>query len=293
MDTRSGKGRGTLLAFLVLLAGIFCTGSNGIAADCKAIAENLRKEQSLVKKRDLLAGAIKECAGDPEINYMYGYSLERLRKYDEALKYYNNTTALDKKNAKAFFSMADIYLIQDKVADAVAAYEKGLSLAPGDRRAEKSLESARIKLKALRGESVSSEEAVAVLMAEKSRDREVSPVEATILRLLVLFPGGSAELPEEGADQLSLVAARALSSPELKGAVFEVAGNTDDSGDAAGNMDLSRKRAEVVRHFLVKNFNIDARRLQVAAHGQSQPIVPNTTEQNRSMNNRVEFKRIK
>ncbi|MFA6464470.1 MAG: OmpA family protein [Desulfurivibrionaceae bacterium] len=263
------------------------------AADCKKIAEEISKQRDLIARRDLLVKAVKQCPKDPEINFMQGYSLERLRDYNDALRYYVTASSLDPKHAKALFGMGDVYMVTNKAQDAVNAYEKGLSLDPGNKRAAKSLESARIKLKAQRGESVSSEEAVTVLFEEKSKDREISPIEATILRLLVLFPGKSAGLPEEGGDQLSIVGARAFTSKELKGAIFEVAGNTDDSGDAKANLALSKKRAEAVRNYLIKNCNIDPKKLQVAAYGQTHPIVPNTTEQNRKINNRVEFKRLK
>jgi outer membrane protein OmpA-like peptidoglycan-associated protein len=263
------------------------------AADCKKIAAEISRERGLIARRDLLAKAIKQCPKDPEINFMQGYNLERLRDYNDALRYYVAASTLNPKHAKAFFGLGDIYMVTGKAQNAVAAYEKGLGLDPGNKRAVKSLESARIKLKAQLGESVSSEEAVTVLFAEKSKDREISPIEATILRLLILFPDKSTELPEEGADQLSIMGARALTSRELKGAVFEVVGNTDDSGDAAANLAISRKRAEAVRNYLIKNHNIAAKRLQVAAHGQTDPIVPNSTEQNRKINNRVEFRRLK
>ncbi|HEX9715626.1 MAG TPA: OmpA family protein [Desulfurivibrionaceae bacterium] len=263
------------------------------AADCKKLAVEISRERGLIARRDLLAKAIKQCPKDPEINFMQGYNLERLRDYNDALRYYVAASTLNPKHAKAFFGLGDIYMVTGKAQNAVAAYEKGLGLDPGNKRAAKSLESARIKLKAQLGESVSSEEAVTVLFAEKSKDREISPIEATILRLLILFPDKSTELPEEGADQLSIMGARALTSRELKGAVFEVVGNTDDSGDGAANLAISRKRAEAVRNYLIKNHNIAAKRLQVAAHGQTDPIVPNSTEQNRKINNRVEFKRLR
>lgn len=263
------------------------------AADCQKIAEQISQERDLIARRDLLAAAIKQCPKDPEINFMQGYSLERLRDYKGALPYYVTASTLDPKHARAFFGMGDIYMVTDKAQTAVSAYEKGLGIDPGNKRAAKSLESARIKLKAQRGESVTSEEAVTVLFEEKSKDREISPIEATILRLLILFPGKSTGLPEEGADQLSIMGARAFTSRELQGAVFEVIGNTDDSGDAATNLAVSRKRAESVRNYLIKNCNIEAKKLQVAAHGHTHPIVPNSTEQNRKINNRVEFKRLK
>ena len=263
------------------------------AADCKKIAESIRQERGLIARRELLATAIKQCPKDPDINFMQGYTLERLREYNNALPYYIAASNLSPKDAKPLFGMGDVYMVTDKVQNAVNAYEKGLAIDPGNKRAAKSLEAARIKLKALHGESVSAEEASTVLFEEKTKDREVSPIEATILRLLILFPGKSTALPEEGADQLSIVAGRAFTSPALKGAVFEVVGNTDDSGDAKADLAISRKRAEAVRNFLIKNCNISAKKLQVAANGHTHPIVPNTTEQNRKINNRVEFKRVK
>ena len=288
--------RYTTALCLVLLCGLALPALLPLpasAADCKKMAQEVSRERDLIARRDLLATAIKQCPKDPEINFMQGYSLERLRDYNDALRYYVTASTLDPKHAKAFFGLGDIYMVTDKAQNAVTAYEKGLSLDPGNKRAAKSLESARIKLKAQLGESVSSEEAATVLFAEKSKDREISPIEATILRLLILFPDKSTELPEEGGDQLSIVGARAFTSRELKGAVFEVIGNTDDSGDAKANLAVSRKRAEAVRNFLIKNCNIEAKKLQIVAHGQTQPIVPNSTEQNRKINNRVEFKRLK
>lgn len=281
--------RTTALCFALLVLSPLSAS----AADCKKIAEDISQERDLIARRDLLATAIKQCPKDPEINFMQGYSLERLRDYNNAQRYYISASTLDPKHAKAFFGLGDICMVTNKAQEAVTAYEKGLALDPGNKRAAKSLESARIKLKAQRGESVSSDEAVTVLFEEKSKDREISPIEATILRLLVLFPGKSAGLPEEGADQLSIMGARAFTSQELKGAVFEVAGNTDDTGDAKANMDISKKRAEAVRNYLIKNCNIDPKKLQVAAYGHTHPIVPNSTEQNRLINNRVEFKRLK
>lgn len=281
------------LFLLGLLLVVPVAPGPAVAADCKALVQSIRQERELIKRKDLLASAITECANDAEINYMYGYSLERLRKYDEAVKYYLIASGLDKKKAKAFFGMGDLYMILGDVKNSVAAYEKGLAIEPGNKRAAKSLESARIKLKAASGKSVSTEEAVTIMLAEKSKDREVSPIEATILRLLILFPGKATELPESGADQLSLVVGRALMSPDLQDAVFEVAGHTDDSGKAVQNAEISRKRAEAVRRYLIDNVDVDPKRLQIAAYGQTQPVVPNTTEQNRKMNNRVEFKRLK
>jgi outer membrane protein OmpA-like peptidoglycan-associated protein len=68
-----------------------------------------------------------------------------------------------------------------------------------------------------------------------------------------------------------------------------LSGHTDNMGSAAFNLDLSKRRAEAVKAFLVKN-GVPASRIFVEYYGLSKPLVPNDTEQNRLKNRRVEFK---
>lgn len=68
-----------------------------------------------------------------------------------------------------------------------------------------------------------------------------------------------------------------------------LSGHTDNMGSAAFNLELSRKRAEAVKAFLIKN-GVPASRIFVEYYGLTKPIVPNDTDQNRLKNRRVEFK---
>jgi OOP family OmpA-OmpF porin len=77
--------------------------------------------------------------------------------------------------------------------------------------------------------------------------------------------------------------------PDLK---LEISGHTDDRGDDAHNMDLSRRRAEAVRDYLV-TAGIDASRLKTRGAGESEPIDTNDTSKGRAKNRRIEFKRVK
>ena len=86
-----------------------------------------------------LAEARTSCPEDAELLYSYAYSLERMRKYKEAIRQYERVTELDPSNAKVFFNMGDIYRNQEKKEEAIAAYEKGLSLVPDNARAQKRL----------------------------------------------------------------------------------------------------------------------------------------------------------
>ena len=276
------------LAALVLALSIQAN-----AADCNAIKKNVKNERSLLKRKSLLAEGIKICPNDPVINFMYGYSLERLRKYEEALRYYIIASALDKNYAKAFCGIGDIHMDLGNFDSAVVAYQKGLALDGKNKRTINSMELARTKLKAQSGSKVSSRDSVKVIKDSRLQVTGAGSVEATILRMWILFSNESAELSEAAEDQLSLVVGRSLLSPALEGARFEVAGHTDARGSSKANIEISRRRAQTVKDYLVDNFNIDPERLQVVSYGDTRPVMPNNSLENRRMNRRVEFRRLK
>lgn len=68
-----------------------------------------------------------------------------------------------------------------------------------------------------------------------------------------------------------------------------ISGHTDNTGTAAYNNTLSRKRAEAVRNYLVKQ-GIPKERFKIEYLGLTTPIAPNETREGRALNRRVEFK---
>lgn len=66
-------------------------------------------------------------------------------------------------------------------------------------------------------------------------------------------------------------------------------GHADNRGSENANMRLSRKRAESVAKFLIKN-GIPSNRIKIEAYGESMPIGDNETEEGQALNRRVEFK---
>lgn len=69
----------------------------------------------------------------------------------------------------------------------------------------------------------------------------------------------------------------------------KIVGHTDADGAEAANLDLSKRRGEAVKAELVKNFGIDASRLESDGMGETKPVAPNDTPSNKAMNRRVEF----
>ena len=70
------------------------------------------------------------------------------------------------------------------------------------------------------------------------------------------------------------------------GTRVEIRGHTDDIGNEALNMDLSRRRAEAVKAYLVGK-GLRAEDLTTVGLGEMQPIAPNDTPENREQNRRV------
>ncbi|MCC5931069.1 MAG: OmpA family protein [Cyclobacteriaceae bacterium] len=72
---------------------------------------------------------------------------------------------------------------------------------------------------------------------------------------------------------------------------IEISGHTDDVGQDAFNRELSEKRALSVRNYLIEN-EIDKNRIRSKGYGKSRPLAPNTSEENRALNRRIEFEII-
>jgi outer membrane protein OmpA-like peptidoglycan-associated protein len=67
-----------------------------------------------------------------------------------------------------------------------------------------------------------------------------------------------------------------------------IVGHTDDTGSDSHNMDLSVRRAESVKSYIVAD-NVSASRLTTSGKGEAEPIADNTTTAGRAQNRRVEI----
>ncbi len=106
----------------------------------------------------------------------------------------------------------------------------------------------------------------------------------------VNFTTASADLTQDGTRALDKVIIELKKNAEVK---ISVQAHTDNRGAAAGNMDLSRKRAETVVRYLVDVGGIDLGRMAAIGYGESRPRQSNRTAQGRTANRRVEIKIVK
>ncbi|MDP4291666.1 MAG: OmpA family protein [Bacteroidota bacterium] len=79
---------------------------------------------------------------------------------------------------------------------------------------------------------------------------------------------------------------------ENPGIRVKIIGHTDSDGDAAMNLDLSKRRAASVKNALSQNFGIDASRVETDGKGATQPVAANDSPVNKALNRRVEFVKL-
>jgi len=101
----------------------------------------------------------------------------------------------------------------------------------------------------------------------------------------IQFDVNSDRLRPESANILEQVADALKQQAALK---IRIEGHTDGTGDAARNLDLSKRRAEAVKGALAA-LGIAADRMTTDGLGQTKPLASNDTPQGRAENRRVEF----
>ena len=106
-----------------------------------------------------------------------------------------------------------------------------------------------------------------------------------IVTYAITFESGKADLKPESIVEINRVAKLMQEHTDLS---FEVQGHCDNTGSDAVNDPLSQKRAEAIVAALAKQ-GIDKSRLTAVGKGSHSPIAPNTTDEGRAKNRRVEF----
>ncbi|MBD3415016.1 MAG: OmpA family protein [Candidatus Aminicenantes bacterium] len=75
-----------------------------------------------------------------------------------------------------------------------------------------------------------------------------------------------------------------------------IIGHTDSKGSESYNLELSKKRAESVKQWLIDQAGIDSKRIETSGKGESEPVAPNTNPdgsdnpEGRQKNRRVEIR---
>lgn len=116
---------------------------------------------------------------------------------------------------------------------------------------------------------------------------QVEPAVGTRVRLdNVQFAFDKADLLPGYEKELDKLADLMTDFPYMR---VEIEGHTDDQGSDDYNLKLSDVRAKAVVDYLLKK-KVEKERLTWKGYGESKPLMPNTSEANRAVNRRVEFR---
>ena len=91
--------------------------------------------------------------------------------------------------------------------------------------------------------------------------------------LEITFDYNSADISSKAQPAVQALG-KALSSDDLKGSTFVVAGHTDAVGGEAYNQDLSERRADAIKRYLTEKYGIAGADLVTVGYGKSKPKNP-------------------
>jgi len=112
------------------------------------------------------------------------------------------------------------------------------------------------------------------------------PEESFVVRD-ILFKFNSDEINPSASKLLGNLVKYIRQAPGYKKLVIE--GHTDSVGNTFYNKHLSELRANNVRQYLIKNFNINPKKVIAKGYGETNPVASNGNYQGRRLNRRVEF----
>ncbi len=153
---------------------------------------------------------------------------------------------------------------EDQILKALAPAKKpltrGLSIGPKADPAATAAEGKFVQTvrgRTTRSLSASEREEIASIVKDKPK-----------IDLEINFEYNSAEISAKSLASVQALG-RALSNPELRGSTFVVAGHTDAAGSESYNQDLSERRADSIKRYLVDKYGIAGADLVTVGYGES------------------------
>ncbi|SFF14310.1 OmpA family protein [Thermoflexibacter ruber] len=139
----------------------------------------------------------------------------------------------------------------------------------------------------VQGENFFRMEEIFLLKGEKEVEIATKSIRAIKFESIE-FDNNSAELKPEMENDLHLIVNFLVDYPEYK---LKISGHTDSSGNPAANMRLSQQRADAIAKYILDYGKLDKSRVKAKGYGSTRPIInPETTEADKKMNRRVEFR---
>ncbi|OWY24795.1 hypothetical protein C7N43_15035 [Sphingobacteriales bacterium UPWRP_1] len=119
-----------------------------------------------------------------------------------------------------------------------------------------------------------------------TKEMETAPAFSS-KKVTINFDSGSYMLSENAKQLIDIQftdIAKAFGNARIR-----IEGNTDNVGNRDQNVALSKKRAQAVADYLVKEYNMDPNRFVVIGNGPDKPVADNSTPEGKAKNRRTDF----
>lgn len=212
--------------------------------------------------------------GDTQETRDLGYTAERRTETAEA-------------RARTMLAMTQKEAVVSQMHASTVAQAQSASTQLGHANREIAAQGAALQTEVQRRQDAEKRAAAALATLAKLSSVKQEPRGMVItLSGSVLFTSGKADLLSGAQVKLNEVAqALTEQNPDSK---MIVEGHTDSQGSAASNQDLSQRRAQSVRDYLVSR-GIAADRITAQGVGPTRPIADNASAEGRANNRRVEI----
>lgn len=110
-------------------------------------------------------------------------------------------------------------------------------------------------------------------------------------QISINFPTGVSTLNDAAKtiiDEEFVPNARAFANARIR-----IEGNTDNVGNRRSNVELSKRRAQAVASYLVREYGFDADRFIIIGNGPDKPVANNSSPSGRALNRRTDFQIVR
>jgi outer membrane protein OmpA-like peptidoglycan-associated protein len=218
---------------------------------------------------------------------------------DDRIFFMQRATSMCPKRADAWKKLGKLYLKQLQYGMAIKAFEKNQRLKKDEETAGL-IELAEKRLEDYKNSEKVSSDTVRHILEKPNNLMAPIPGKAgamvsmrRALQMRVQFDTNSDQIKDDYKAELDIIGReiqRALKKDQRLALTIE--GHADNRGTEDMNFELSKKRAESVKGYLVEKFNLNPEKLSCKSYGFYRPIAPGNNEQSYALNRRVEFRKM-
>lgn len=287
-----------MIRFILILSALMSIPILVVADEaCDKAKEYYHDGVKLLRYDDRKAAfqkAINLCPTYAEAYVNLADAYENLGEFAQAEKYYKQAIKIKPDLFVPFLGLGELYLKSGRYRDSYDTFLLGLEIKPDNERLKTGLKVAAQRIeqgsKFLQCDTIESclnAGETFHLMCMCPGDR-YSFLRKRICVPSLHFISGSTQLTSKSKKQLMEIG-KALGSDTLANKKWLIVGHADTMGCQEQNLELSRRRSERVREYLVKEYKLDKKSLTTIFFSQNRPVDTNNTIKGRSENRRVEI----